>query len=154
MPGLGYSGEVLTSKEVSLNNKENTRDTLWVRKNSSYVEYDFEIFSTTSASLTIFTLPTHPLNNDWSMRYGVSVDNGPVQLVDFRTFGRSDEWKQNVLRNRAERIIPLSLLGKGKHRLRIYAVDPGVMLDEILVDLGGLKKSYGSIPETKQKTTQ
>ena len=75
------------------------------------------------------------------MRYAVSVDDGPLLLVDFRSFGRSEEWKQNVLRNRAERKIPIHFLEKGKHTLRIYCVDPGVLLDEILVNLGGLKKS-------------
>ena len=35
------------------------------------------------------------------MRYAVSIDDGPLTIVDFKTFGRSEEWKQNVLRNRA-----------------------------------------------------
>jgi hypothetical protein len=70
-----------------------------------------------------------------------------VKLVDFRTFGRTEEWKQNVLGNRAERKLQLPFLGKGAHTLKIFAVDPGVILDEIRIDLGGLKKAYGLIPE-------
>ena len=83
------------------------------------------------------------------MRYALSVDGGPLQIVDFRTFGRSEEWKQNVLRNRAEKKVPFSFLKPGKHVLRIYAVDPGVVMDAILIDLGGMKNVYGIIPETK-----
>jgi hypothetical protein len=82
------------------------------------------------------------------MRYGVSVDEGPVNIVDFKTVGRSEEWKENVLRNRAERTIQFQHLKKGRHTLKIYAIDPGVILDEIRIDLGGLKKAYSAIPAT------
>jgi hypothetical protein len=54
-----------------------------------------------------------------------------------------------VLRNRAERKIELPFLSAGKHTLQIYYVDPGVILDEVRIDLGGLKKAYSTIPETK-----
>ena len=85
------------------------------------------------------------------MRYAVSVDNGPVTVVDFKTAGRSEEWKQNVLSNRAERTIPVSFLNNGPHTLKIYCIDPGVLFDEIRIDLGGLKKAYSVLPETTLK---
>jgi hypothetical protein len=83
------------------------------------------------------------------MRYGVSVDDGPVTIVDFKTIGRSEEWKENVLRNRAERKIKLQFPDRGLHTLRIYCIDPGVMLDEIRIEFFGLNKAYSSLPETK-----
>jgi hypothetical protein len=58
-----------------------------------------------------------------------------------------------VLKNRAEKKEPLSYLTKGKHCLMIYSVDPGVMLDAILLDLGGAKQAYSLIPETRFKTS-
>jgi Gylcosyl hydrolase family 115 C-terminal domain len=149
LPGLGYAGEVLLSQAVTQQHIEHLNDSGWITKNSSYVEYDFYTFSSTNAELTMFTVPTHPLNNLCSMRYAVSIDEGPLQVADFRTFGRSEEWKQYVLKNRAEKKLSLSYLTKGKHRLRIYSVDPGVMLDALLIDLGGLKQAYSLIPETK-----
>ena len=42
-----------------------------------------------------------------------------------------------------------SALAAGKHQLKIYMVDPGVILDRIVIDLGGLKPGYGVIPETR-----
>lgn len=148
LPGLGYAGESLQSQAVLQAKMELINDTAWIRKNSSYAAYDFYTFSSGNADLTVFSLPTHPLNNQYSMRYAVAVDDGPLQVIDFRTFGRSEEWKQNVLRNRAEKKVTLPFLDKGKHQLRIYIIDPGVILDAILIDLGGLKKAYSLIPET------
>lgn len=57
----------------------------------------------------------------------------------------------NVLRNRAERSIKMPALNPGKHTLKIYVIDPDVILDEIRIDLGGLKKAYSVIPETKSR---
>lgn len=146
--GTGYTGETLRSGWRNVSEPEKLKDSSWIKSNCSVAEYDFCTFTAANASLIVFTIPTHPLNNRFSMRYAVSVDNGPLQVVDFRTFGRSEEWKQNVLRNRAERKINLSYLDKGSHRLRVYALDPGVMLDGLLIDLGGLQKSYSVIKET------
>jgi hypothetical protein len=87
------------------------------------------------------------------MRYAVSIDDGPLKLVDFKTVGRSEEWKQNVLRNRAEKKIVMPHLVTGKHKLKIYCIDPGVILDEIHIDLGGLKRAYSSVRETKINST-
>jgi hypothetical protein len=146
--GLGYSGAVLQALPLTIKSELST-DPDSIKNNRSFVEYDFYTFSATAPGITIFTLPTHPLNNYYSVRYAVSVDNGPVTIVDFKTVGRSEEWKQNVLRNRAERKIHMPYLAAGRHTLRIYCIDPGVMLDEIRIDLGGLKKAYSSIPETR-----
>jgi hypothetical protein len=143
---LGYAGKVLQVLPLKADGEK--IDTATVKNNSS-VDYEFYTFTAAPAIMSIFTLPTHPLNNLHSMRYGLSMDDGPVKIVDFRTFGRSEEWKQNVLSNRAERKIQMPLLDPGNHTLKIFAIDPGVILDEIRIDLGGLKKAYSSVPETK-----
>jgi len=140
---LGYTGHVIQA--IPFSNPDTAI------KNHPFVGYDFNTFTPTTPNLTIFTLPTHPLNNQYSNRYAVAVDEGPLTVVDFKTEGRSEEWKQNVLGNRAERMIPLQFLDKGHHTLRIYCIDPGIMFDEIRIDLGGLKKAYSVLPETTLK---
>lgn len=145
---FGYAENVLQMFPLLV--KGNTlTDPDSIKRLSSFVEYDFYTFSSTAPGITIFTLPTHPLNNYYSLRYAVSIDDGPLTIVDFKTFGRSEEWKQNVLRNRAERKIDMPDLNAGKHTLKIYCIDPGVIVDEIRIDLGGLKKAYSVIPETR-----
>jgi hypothetical protein len=67
-----------------------------------------------------------------------------LQITDIKTVGRSEEWKQHVLRNRAEEKITMPFLEPGKHTLKIYAVDPGLILDEIRIDTGGLIKAYST----------
>lgn len=124
--------------------------TAYIRQHAAWVAYDFYTLTDTVPEIRIVTLPTHPLHDSTGMQYAVSVDDGELSVVDFRTFGRSEEWKMNVLSNTAVRSIRGPFLRKGKHTLKIYLVDPGVIIDRLLIDMGGLKSAYGVIPETRQ----
>ncbi|SEJ66587.1 Glycosyl hydrolase family 115 [Dyadobacter sp. SG02] len=122
-------------------------DTTNVTGNPS-AEYDFYTFADTPASITVSTLPTYPLNKDFGMRYAVKVDDGPVKIFNFKTIGRSNEWKQNVLANSAKRTLELPSLSAGMHKLTIYMIDPGVVLQHIFIDLGSEQAFYGTLPPT------
>lgn len=140
----GHTGNVLTSVTTSKPDTTNLQD------HAAVVSYDFYSFSNTPPGLTVYTLPTHPLNKNFSMRYGVSIDDGPIQITDFRTFGRSEEWKQNVLSNTATRTFRFPVLKPGRHTLKIFAIDPGVMLDRAIIDFNKEQKNYSVLPETKK----
>lgn len=144
--GLGYTGRSLQSVQP-LPPLPPVKDS--IKKSNSFVSYDFFTFKASTPVLNVYTLPTHPLNKNYSVRYGVSIDDGPMQVVDFRTYGRSEEWKQNVLRNNAIKKVTMPSMKKGKHTLKVYAIDPGVILDRIIIDLGGLKNPYSVLPESK-----
>lgn len=147
IPGLGYTENAIQAFPLTVEGNVTT-DLDAMKKNGTFVAYDFYNFTETNPSVTIFALPTHPINNNYQVRYAVSIDDGPLKMVNIRTVGRSEEWKQNVLRNRAERKIEMPFLKTGKHQLKIFCVDPGVIVDEIRIDLGGLKKAYRTLPET------
>ncbi|WP_460893503.1 glycosyl hydrolase 115 family protein [Rufibacter soli] len=143
--GLGHTGKALMAP---LSMGAIITDPEKIKENAPAVEYDFYSLTEASPTVSVFTLPTHPVTSGFSMRYGVSIDDGPVKVVDFKTAGRSEEWKVNVLENRARRQVKSPALASGKHTLKIYLLDPGVVLDYITIDLGGLKKAYSIIPET------
>jgi hypothetical protein len=140
----GHTGKVLTSVVTSKPDTTNLHD------HAAVVSYDFYSFSNTPPVLTVYTLPTHPLNKNYSMRYAISVDDGPLQVADFRTFGRSEEWKQNVLSNTATRTFRFPVLRPGMHTLKIFAIDPGVLLDRIIIRFDNEQKNYGVLPETNR----
>jgi hypothetical protein len=94
-------------------------------------------------------LPIHELNKNWGVRFAASIDDGPLKIIDFKTVGRSEIWKLNVLRNSADSKFKTQPIEKGRHNLKLYMMDPGVILDRIIINLGGLEKSYGVIPETR-----
>ena len=143
--GLGRADGALSA---TVSNLFKIPDTTNLQNNAGYAAYDFLSFSETPLTVTVYTLPTHPLNPTFGMRYGISIDDGTVKIVDFKTVGRSEEWKQNVLSNSAARTVSFPALTSGRHTLKIFAIDPAVALDRILITFGNQQKAYGVIPET------
>lgn len=140
---LGHTGTSLQSVVSAPNS-----NTVSIEQKAGYVGYEFYSLTNAAPNVSVFTLPTHPLNKSHSMRYGVSIDDGAITTIDFKTIGRSEEWKQNVLRNLAVKTVSFPVLKPGKHTLKIYAIDPGVILDRILINFSSSQKAYSVVPET------
>ncbi|WP_298238577.1 glycosyl hydrolase 115 family protein [uncultured Algibacter sp.] len=144
--GIGYTGQVSVALPRSANSESNIDDII---KNSPVLEYDFYTFNFGEANVYVQAIPTHAPNNTKGVKCVVAIDDAKPVLIDFETFGRSDVWKQNVLKNASVQAVKQIVNKAGKHTLKIWMVDPGVMIDQILIDLGGWKSSYAFPPETK-----
>ena len=94
-------------------------------------------------------MPTHAFYEGKGVRTAISIDDADPIIIDFQTIGRNDEWKQNVLKNATQKLAKQVINKAGKHTLKIWMVDPGVMIDQVLIDLGGKKQSYAFPKETK-----
>lgn len=83
-------------------------------------------------TIEVCLLPTHPVNGK-TLRFTLTLDGHASQPIHYETAGRSEEWKENVLWNRASRRLTLPL-GKGKrHTLTLTALDDGVIVDEVSI---------------------
>lgn len=91
-----------------------------------------QFIGTDSLIIDIRLLPSHPIE-DHSLVFSVKIDGQPVTKdIHYETVGRSEEWKENVLRNQAIRQIHISCNGQ-KHNLTITPKTEGVILDQVLV---------------------
>ncbi|ESQ86957.1 hypothetical protein ABAC460_21495 [Asticcacaulis sp. AC460] len=107
--------------------------------------YSFATSTEVGGVLKIIALPTHALDPGKGVKIALRLDDGPVQVLDFATLGRSDVWKNNVLTNTAVATVPLKLLTKGAHKITVYPLDPGVTLDRIEIDLDRAPYHYGAV---------
>lgn len=107
------------------------RKAISIEKNTT-VGYVIKAKAGKKITVEIALAPNHPVEGK-NIRFAVSLDNEPEQLVDFQTTGRSEEWKLNVLRNQAIRKIDFDLNKAGRHILKIRAVDKCVVLDQIKI---------------------
>ncbi|MEP2238265.1 MAG: hypothetical protein ABJI22_07890, partial [Maribacter sp.] len=146
--GLGYTNKVITALPrtakplVAINE---------IINDSPVLEYDFYTFNFGEVDVNLQVVPTHAAHNGIGVRCAVAIDDATPVLIDFETIGRSDEWKQNVLNNAAVHSAKQIVNKAGEHTLKIWMVDPGVMIDQVLIDLGGWKKSYAFPKETMIK---
>ena len=112
--GLGYEGKAVMLEK----NKE--------------LSFDFDECPGDSVEVEIRLLPNHPIHGG-QLRFSVSIDKKNVQTVSYETQGRSEEWKENVLRNQAIRTVKLPVSKRKSHKLVIKALDEGVVLDQIML---------------------
>ncbi|HOZ97881.1 MAG TPA: glycosyl hydrolase 115 family protein [Niabella sp.] len=97
------------------------------------VVYETTTNDADSIQIELALAPNHPTNGT-TLRYAIQVDNTPVQVVDYATHGRSEEWKENVLSNQAKRTTRHVVLNKiAKHTITIKALDKGVVVDQIRI---------------------
>lgn len=85
-----------------------------------------------SVVVDVRLLPNHPVHGE-QLRFSVSLDGAEPRVVSYETKGRSEEWKENVLRNQAIRKMVFPVSGKNPHRLVIRALDEGVVLDQVML---------------------
>jgi hypothetical protein len=139
-PGLGTSGQAMRAR---LDLPSRTPAALG---GVTPLTFRFRTVSDGGATLRFVAVPVHALTSEHGLRIAVQLGDGPLQTLDYTTVGRSDEWKQNVLSNMALRTSTVTQLRPGTHTLRVYALDPGVVLDRIDVVLDGAPDYYGMPP--------
>ncbi|RXG13155.1 putative glucuronidase [Leeuwenhoekiella aestuarii] len=142
LTGLGYSQRALQLTPVT---QESYSDSAFAQNPVLHYELDLEE-KIASAVLTLTAVPNHPITGDQKLRLGVQWDDQPVEIVNFETHGRSETWKINVLRNQVRTSVTLKNLEPGKHQLKLYVIDPGVLPDYFL-----LSKEKEAIPYTFPK---
>lgn len=118
------------------------------------LEYNFYNYTSADAKIHVYTIPTHPLNSQYEMRYAIRVDEGPITILNTKTIGRTEEWKENVLRNNAIKTVTVSKLKTGKHKLSIYMIDPGLIMDRIFISLDDRQRPYSAAEQTNYPATK
>lgn len=129
------------------------------RKSAAFVEYDFYCFSQGPVDIYTYVLPTFTLNNDRGYaghertnietHYGITIDNSRILEASTSSFEYAQNWYDSVMRNCRINKTTLNVMKPGLHRLRIIGGDAGTVLQKIVVDFGGMKRSYMGPQSTK-----
>ncbi|MBB1283713.1 glycosyl hydrolase 115 family protein [Flavisolibacter sp. BT320] len=116
------------------------------------VEYDFYTASAGTATINLYFSPTLNFHNEEEgLQAAVSIDDGQPQIVSLNKEDKnsiSGIWNTWVANNIIIKKAEQPLAKPGKHTLKVWALSPGVVLQKIVVDLGGLKPSYLGPQET------
>ncbi len=86
--------------------------------------------SRSEITLQFRLLPTHPIEGT-RLAFSVSLDGSQPIEIDYQTHDRSEEWKQNVLRNYALRTITIPFTPGRSHTLTFTALTDGVSLQRL-----------------------
>lgn len=96
--------------------------------------YEFQTLESGPVEVMVKCLPTHRITSDHAgLRYAISINGGPRQVVDLQANEYSRAWDANVLRAWSAGVSTHHLTTAGRQLLTIQMVDPGVVLDRIEV---------------------
>ena len=82
------------------------------------------------------------------LRYAVSFDDQTPQIVDMLAQNTVQDWSKAVEDNVRISTSSHTLEGTGYHTLKIWMVDPGIVLEKLVVKLAPVRPSYLGPPES------
>lgn len=135
--GLGYE-----NVSVQLGEATQPVQNIWDLKKTPKAEYDFYTFSAGTVTVYIYALPLFPLHSERDTRYGVMIDEGMVHWLTTAAKEYSSQWKLNVARNSSIQVVNLNIEKPGMHTLKLLCGDPGMIMQKVVIDFGGMKRSY------------
>ncbi|MBN2102407.1 glycosyl hydrolase 115 family protein [bacterium] len=141
IPDLGRTLSGMTCMPVTAKSRKPGGD-------SPCLEYNMHLFSTGDVEVQVFVSPTQDYLHKGGLRYAISFDDEEPQIINIHENETVPDWKYPEWWNRAvgNSIKILSSMHKiekpGKHVLKYWMVDPGIVLQKIVVNTGGLKSCY------------
>ncbi|MHB9055108.1 MAG: glycosyl hydrolase 115 family protein [Paludibacteraceae bacterium] len=120
-------------------------------KDNIYLEYDFYLKSAGEFPVHVLVSPTLNFNENKGLRYAISVDGQKEQIVNINNkydVRKMEKWQANSIN---ETITRHHFNTTGRHILRIKVMEPGIVLQKIMINTGGLKSGYLGAPESEKQ---
>ncbi len=108
----------------------------------SFIAYDFYASKAGDATIYTYMLPLFAKDKLHSTRYAIQIDDSEIITKSNDVNEYSREWASNIIRNSAINKTVVQINKPGKHTLKIFAIDPGMIIQKVVIDFGGLKASY------------
>ena len=120
--GIGYDWQVMQLGEVT---------------------YQFPQVDADSIGVFFYAVPFWPIYKGKSNRIAVSIDGGEPQAFENKFAEYSRSWKDQVMRNGIGCRLHFAINKQAaQHTVTFKALDPGQMLQKVILDWGGLQPSY------------
>jgi hypothetical protein len=115
--------------------------------------YTIYFFSTGEFETTLYMAPSLNYLPGRDFRTGLSIDDEPVRVItvvpeEFDARNGNREWEQTVMDNIRLVSGSVSVSQPGYHTLKVWMTDPGMVLERIVVNTGGVRPSYLGPPES------
>ncbi len=135
--GLGYENDC-----VQLGEATQAVPNMWFTNKSPKVEYDFYTFNGGKATVYVYALPLFPVDSNHDTRFGIMIDDGMVQWMTTSAKEYSGQWRRNVFQNSSINCATMNVGKPGMHTFKLICADPGMIIQKVVIDFGGMKRSY------------
>ncbi len=109
---------------------------------SPRLEYDVLLSSVGEVSVELQCAPSLDFQSGEGLRLALSFDDAPPQIVKLDTWATLQTWERAV-GDGVRRVVTRHRIDRaGAHVLKFWMVTPGVVLERIIIDAGGVRPSY------------
>lgn len=112
------------------------------------LEYDVHLFSSGALKVETVLGPTLKFQPGKGFRYAIAIDDEAPQIINVHSDVSETYWRKLVSDGVAKFETKHRVERPGKHTVKFWALDPGLVLQRVVVDAGGLKPSYLGPPES------
>jgi len=112
------------------------------------LEYKMYLFDSGQFNVQAILAPTLNFVPGRGLRYAVSFDDQPPQVIDALENNSDKDWRQAVSDGVRKITSTLNVESPGYHTLKFRMVDPGIVLEKLVVSSGHLPPSYLGPPES------
>jgi len=127
-------------------------------KDSPCLEYKMFLFTAGPVEVEAVVGATLNFQAGRELSYAISFDDEPPRCVtvvpaDFNVGNGNQDWEETV-KNNCHRVTSQHRIGSpGYHILKIWMVDPSMVLEKLVVNTGGLRPSHLGPPESYHRQT-
>jgi hypothetical protein len=115
---------------------------------SPRLEYKLYLFDAGPVEVEAILDPTLNFVPGRGLRYAISFDDETPQIVDMLEHHSREDWATSVKDEVRKVKTNFTIARPGYHTLKFWMVDPGVVLQKLVVNLGGVQPSYLGPPES------
>jgi Glycosyl hydrolase family 115/Gylcosyl hydrolase family 115 C-terminal domain len=112
------------------------------------LEYQIYFFHDGPVTVDAYLAPTQKFLPGSGFRYAVSFDDERPQVIDMHADYSQSEWEHSVKDSVRIMTSKHVLTKHGLHVLKFWMVDPGLALEKLVVNTGGVRPSYLGPPES------
>jgi hypothetical protein len=144
LPDLGKTGSAITSWPV-------TAPAQKPGVNSPQLQYDIYVSDAGKINLQAYFSPTLNFHNTpEGLQYAISIDDEQPQIVSINKEDNNvQQWNRWVANNIIIKNSTHTINKPGKHVVKYWMVNSGVVLQKVVLSFGNLKPSYLGPPETR-----
>lgn len=147
IPEIGRTGSGVTPFPVTVEPQTPGGDT-------PRLEYDMHLFSSGEVTVWAYLSPRNKYFQEWEgLEYAISIDDAEPQIVNTSDavdlYGNGNKvWERHTSENANITPTTHTIEEPGEHVLKFWMVHPGVILQKLVVDAGGVQDSYFGPPES------
>ena len=118
--------------------------------NSPRLDYQVYLFDSGKAEVEAILAPTQNFVPGRGLRFAMAFDDEAPQVMDIVEHNALRDWETTVKDSARKVKSTHTIAAPGVHTLKVWMVDPGVVLQKLVIDMGGVKPSYLGPPESFQ----